>query len=264
MDFRNHSFEKLQLLVTSNLNSPGIFFMHLVIDQIKYAVVYFIELFILVRQAVVMRVSNFSRSSTVATSLCILTLILVIPTFAKAGEAENSQNKTKPICSCEPISIERAYHDARYVIFGEVKSFEMHADDLATGKFHERDIFKGKANYIKKVVGASKPDASCRQVLEKGYYLVFSRTSQNVVLNQCAPSRQLKPGSDLVQTLGYIQRLTEKAQEGLSDQNIPSSFSSSAFMDQTQEQSQQHSEQTLWFDRVLAWFRSILAWIFHD
>lgn len=142
-------------------------------------------------------------------SATILMLSFGAQAFAQASELAAVES-SKPVCVCEKTTWQQAFLDSDFVMFGEVKKVINHADDLATGEFLPIEVFKGSDDYIKKVVGASKADISCRQVLRPGFFIVYSKQSQSVVLNKCVPSRQLRPEEDLVKTLADLNEFANK------------------------------------------------------
>jgi hypothetical protein len=148
--------------------------------------------------------------ATIASVLFLVSFLFI----SFSASAEDKQN-----CGCENIKWQKAFDEAEHVVFGEVKVIQVHNDELATAEIKVMETFKGQADYIKKVVGSSKEGGSCRKVLRAGFYILYSFGKNNVVLNQCAASRQLNPKEDLVSTLSqvkkYAQSKTQPAQSNI-------------------------------------------------
>lgn len=108
-------------------------------------------------------------------------------------------------CNCDDKTLEEYFDFADHVVFGEVKTVNNHGKDLATGEFKPMQAFKGDKAFVQKLVGtAIESQEHCRKRLEPGFYLVFTKDAQNVVINRCGNSRLLK--DDLVSTLTQVKK----------------------------------------------------------
>jgi hypothetical protein len=175
----------------------------------------------------------------------LLSLVATANVFA-AGPEEKS-----PSCSCEVVPWQEVFDASTHVVFGQIKIVEKHSDELATGAFQMHEVFKGEGQHVKKLVGSSKESASCRQVLEPGFYIVYTQDAQNVVLNSCVASRQLK--DDLVSTLSKIKKYAESKtayrqdDTGQHERGVKQSNSDSKQADESVEESD-------WLQMIIDWF----------
>lgn len=130
---------------------------------------------------------------TLAAVLFNLAFLIMIPTSPAQA------------CSCMQLDSKDLFDSSRHVVFGKLENIQTLDNGRASADFVGMQVFKGRLDYVKRVIGAAKDNsAACDVALSESYYLIFTRDAKDVAINLCSASRKVEQ-SEIVSRLSQLQ-----------------------------------------------------------